>query len=258
MNDKVIRLTQLMARQKTAGIASFLGRAGARASREGKGAWSASGRAALSGAEAPMAHTGLAGSFGRGIGNIPKDIADVGGEAKKLYKKDLAQLTALQTSKSTGVTSRLRKLEAERKGGPKANVTKDTFKRVLGFGGAAAGLGLGVSAAGDIHDAIADPLKKRSYFKKMMRENPHLKREKPKEVKKFFNTIYKFNPTVASDPVVSGSMMKRILQFKDEGIQPQDIKVLTETRKHLADAKGKKKNFLSDAIPTTGMELAGI
>ncbi|MAP23590.1 MAG: hypothetical protein CL582_21895 [Alteromonadaceae bacterium] len=134
-------------------------------------------------------------------------------------------------------------------------VGKDTpGRRALMFGAGAAGIGAGLKGVESLADAISGPMKKKKYFKNMMSENPSLNRENPGDVKKIFRTLYTFNPVMASDPLVAGSFMKRSLQFKDEGIQPVDIKTLVEVAKNLRDSK-KKDSLLRGAFVGTGAEL---
>ena len=56
-------------------------------------------------------------------------------------------------------------------------------------------------------------------------------------LRRSFDTLYSFNPHMAKDPLVAGSFLRRALAFKDEGIQANDVKTLTEIRKNLAGAR---------------------
>tara|TARA_Y100000310_G_scaffold12637_1_gene13044 strand:- start:2596 stop:3231 length:636 start_codon:yes stop_codon:yes gene_type:complete len=129
-------------------------------------------------------------------------------------------------------------------------------RKALMFGAGAAGLAGGIKGVETLGEAISSPLKKKKYFNNMMSENPALKRESPQDVSKIFRTLYTFNPTMASDPLVAGSFLKRSLQFKDEGIQPVDVKTLVEVAKNLKDSK-KKDGLLRSAFAGTGAELMG-
>jgi len=134
-------------------------------------------------------------------------------------------------------------------------IGKDTVgRKALMFGAGGAALAGGIKGVEGMQELIAEPLKKKKYFNKMMDENPGLKKERPGDVSKIFRTLYKFNPVMASDPLVAGSFLKRSLQFKDEGIQPIDIKTLTEVSKHLSDSK-RKDSLLRGAFAGTGAEL---
>jgi hypothetical protein len=123
---------------------------------------------------------------------------------------------------------------------------QEGLKKALVFGTAGAGLTAGIRGADAAIDSIRTPLHKRRSFSKMMDDNPKLKKENDKDVKRIFNTLHKFNPHMASDPLVAGSFMRRALQFKDEGIQPVDVKTLAEVGK--LTREGKKKETLLQSM----------
>ena len=148
--------------------------------------------------------------------------------------------------------------------GPKPSLAQQLLgKGTLGRGALSLGLGAaaiggGVSAADKLYESIAKPLEKKRSFKKMMAFSPGLKKEDPKAISSIFGTLYRFNPKMASDPLVASSFMKRSLQFKDEGIQPMDVKTLTEVGKNLAATKGKGPSILGEAFPTAASALVGL
>lgn len=131
-------------------------------------------------------------------------------------------------------------------------------RKALGLGAGAAIIGGGVSGTNKAIDHFSDKHKKKKYFKQMIAENPQLKKETPKDVTKVFNTLFRFNKKMASDPLVAGSFLKRSLQFKDEGIQPVDVKTLTEVGKHLSDTKKGRGSILGDAFGINAAGLAGL
>jgi hypothetical protein len=148
-----------------------------------------------------------------------------------------------------------------KKFGPKPSLKMRMFgpettgRKALTYGAAAAGIAGGVKAVDSITDAVAGPIKKRTYFNNMIEDNPKLKRENTRDVKRIFSTLFRFNPKMASDPLVSGSFLKRSLQFKEEGIQPVDVKTLTEVAKNIEGAKSKD-SLLSRAFLGGAGELA--
>jgi len=101
----------------------------------------------------------------------------------------------------------------------------------LVLGGAAAGAGEGVKA-------IVDPIRKKVGRKRMYRENPFLQHEDKKTVEKYYDTLYRFSPSMAMDPLVSGSFMKKQLEFKDVGIQPTDLQTITNVQKAVSQSRG--------------------
>lgn len=100
----------------------------------------------------------------------------------------------------------------------------------LGMGGA---LALGTEAAKGMSSGITY---KPNYLR-MMRENPDLREADPKDVKRIFSTMQRFGPHLAKDPTVAGSWVRRQLQFKNEGIQPQDVKQLVDLQGASESAK---------------------
>lgn len=115
--------------------------------------------------------------------------------------------------------------------------------KILALGGGAAALTAGIRGTDAIIDGVRDPFQKKRALGKMLSENPSLMKEDQGDVSKVFNTLYRFNPTMAKDPLVAGSFMRRSMQYKDEGIQPQDVKTLAEIGKLQADTK-KKESLL--------------
>ncbi len=132
---------------------------------------------------------------------------------------------------------------------------KDTLgRKALTFGAGAAGIAGGIKGIEALSDAAIKPIQKRKAFNDMMDDNPALKKENPKDVKRVFNTLFRFNPKMAGDPLVAGSFMKRTLQFKDEGIQPVDVKTLTEVARNMSG--GKSNSILGSAFLGGAKELA--
>ena len=109
------------------------------------------------------------------------------------------------------------------------------FKNALLLGSAGALIGGGAAAAQGLGSAIADPLRKRVGYKRMLRDNQFLKDEDPGVVGKIYNTLYRFSPTMAMDPLVSGSFMKKQLEFQDIGVQPNDLQTISNIEKAVKD-----------------------
>jgi len=146
---------------------------------------------------------------------------------------------------------------------PKKSLVQQLFgkgspgRQVLGYGLGATAIGAGIKGTEKIYDEIEGPIKKKIYFKRMLQETPALKKESPKDVANIFSTLYRFNRRMASDPLVASSFLKRSLQFKDEGIQPMDVKTLTEVAKNWTQSKPKATSLLSEALPTAASALVG-
>ena len=123
---------------------------------------------------------------------------------------------------------------------------REGLQKGLVWGTGAAGLTAGIRGMDAAIDSVRVPRQKRKAFNDMTEDNPTLKKENTKDVARIFNTLHTFNPEMASDPLVAGSFMRRALQFKDEGLQPVDVKTLAEVRKLHSD--GKRKETLLQAM----------
>ena len=128
-------------------------------------------------------------------------------------------------------------------------------RKALAFGAGAAAIGGGIDALSSTQEAVTTPVKKKLYFKKMMAENPKLSTEKPEDVQKVFNTLFRFNKSIASDPLVAGAFMRRAMQFKEEGIQPVDVKTLVDVAEKRQKSKGD--SAMRKIFPTSAAELSG-
>jgi len=133
-------------------------------------------------------------------------------------------------------------------------------RKALGLGA----LGLAVGGGAHLADSLLDKYKDKNSFKKnfagMMSENPHLEQEDPTTIKKFFRTLNTFSPKMAKDPMVAGSFIKRSLQFRDEGIQPVDVKTLVDVEKSSRDAaKATRSNqLITSAFSPKMSELSNL
>lgn len=150
----------------------------------------------------------------------------------------------------TGVMSKL-----------KGILTSKGARRLGMYGLGAAGVAGGIAGIESLREALDRKVGKEKAFKNMIKDNPGLAGENPDHVKKVFNTLYTFNKDMAKDPLVAGSFTRRSLMFKDEGIQPMDVKTLTEIRKNMRDGRGGDsfaRSVIGDAATLGGLaRLAG-
>lgn len=117
-------------------------------------------------------------------------------------------------------------------------LTGSGAKRLGLYGLGAAGVVGAVAGIDALRNALDKRVGKEKAFKNMIKDNPSLASADPEHVRKVFGTLYTFNKDMAKDPLVAGSFTRRSLMFKDEGIQPMDVKTLTEIRKNMRDSKG--------------------
>lgn len=130
-------------------------------------------------------------------------------------------------------------------------------RRALGLGVLAAGLGAGAAGISKAIDYTSDHYGKKKAFDAMLKHTPSLKEHSQRDLQTTFNTLHKFNPDMAEDPLTASSFMRRAMMFKDEGIQPADILTIANARKLRAEAMDKKNEFgvLRSAFVGTGKDM---
>lgn len=130
-------------------------------------------------------------------------------------------------------------------------------RRALGLGLLAAGLGAGAAGVSKVVDYTSDHYGKQKAFDAMLKHSPSLKEHSQKDLQAAFNTLHKFNPDMADDPLTASSFMRRAMMFKEEGIQPTDILTIANARKLRAEAMDKKNEYgaLRSAFTGTGKDM---
>lgn len=107
----------------------------------------------------------------------------------------------------------------------------DPAKTVAGL--ITAGLVVGAATGGrDIYDAVKGKIMHHRSFGKMMDMNPALKKHDKKMVNAAFNTLHRFNPDYAADPLVAGTFVQNALDMS---------RVDVGTVNSLVDANSKLK-----------------
>lgn len=111
-------------------------------------------------------------------------------------------------------------------------------------------LGVGTEAGRDLVKSIKDSIGKAKAYRSMMQENPHLGEEDPNITEKAFNTLFRFNPQYAHDPLVAGTFVKNVID--QERLDIGTVGNLVQARRHMADAGGKgggMADFFMKAMP---------
>ncbi|MFZ4580511.1 MAG: hypothetical protein ACOYOB_19175 [Myxococcota bacterium] len=159
-----------------------------------------------------------------------------------------AAIGALGTAAGVALLSKFRK---------KPSLLKSIFSSggplttALAYGAGATAIGGGVWAAGKGLEAATDPYKKERAFKALKSESPALVSGDPVHARKSFETLWRFNPDMAKDPLVASSFVRKAIAFKEEGVQSQDIKTLADVRKAMSDAKKNKSKPFAGVLPET-------
>jgi hypothetical protein len=69
-------------------------------------------------------------------------------------------------------------------------------------------MGVGTGLAHDMYSGIKNSITKARDYKNMMDNNPDLKQHPAKTIQMAFDTLHKFNPEYASDPLVAGTWVR--------------------------------------------------
>jgi len=113
------------------------------------------------------------------------------------------------------------------------------------------GLGEHVAAIGAVSGAAAlggmavDQFKLHSSFNKMMQLYPELQREQPERVKLYFDSISNSSPSVAQQPLVVGSLIKRLLNYDgfDHSVHKDLVSAQSMLDKNTLQAHGNLINL---------------
>jgi hypothetical protein len=113
----------------------------------------------------------------------------------------------------------------------------------IGAGGAAltaGGIGAAMAGSMGVHgvDRFVQAVKKGKDYKDMMEANPELARYDDGELQAAFNTLHKFNPELAGDPLVAGTFVRRVADA--DAIDHRTVGELARTRKEMGRPFGQQ------------------
>lgn len=104
------------------------------------------------------------------------------------------------------------------------------------FGLAAAGLALAGTAAGA--NAMANHNQINQSYTQMLQRFPELARENPTRVRELFTSVSNAAPDVAKDPIVTGSLLKRMLNY--DGIDHTTYMELVKTQESMTKTRSNQ------------------
>ena len=100
-----------------------------------------------------------------------------------------------------------------------------------------AGAGLAVKGVG----MLTDHVKAQRSFSEMLKLYPVLQQESPEKVRLYFDSIARRSPAVATDPIVAGSLIKRLINY--DGFDHSVFRDLVQTQSTLdANRRGFQQN----------------
>jgi len=125
----------------------------------------------------------------------------------------------------------------------------DVAPLLAGSVGLGALIGTATDYSGKLVDAVKNKVHKAKSFETMIDKNPHLSDADPGAVEDAFNTLYRFNPAYAEDPLVAGTFVKNILD--QERVDIGTVSNLVGAHKQLTDANKRRsgKEFFMSKVP---------
>jgi len=138
------------------------------------------------------------------------------------------------------------------------------MKTLLGLlaGGGAIGIGSGLAATA--YNKISKGIETRQlaaqkpkYYKAMIEANPDLGSSEvsARDVQKHFNTLFKFNPQYASDPVVAGTYVTNSLEMARPSLDT--VNNLVQARRNMIEARGENPAMAATKTVSTLAGMAG-
>lgn len=131
---------------------------------------------------------------------------------------------------------------------------KDLAPFALATSGMGLAMGYGHEAAKKGLTAVSDMYSKHKAYKTMLEENPELAKADPNVTQKAFNTIYRFNPHYAKDPLVAGTFVKNVID--QERMDIGTVSNLVQAHKHINESRSGKggvgPDFFRQSIPQVG------
>lgn len=109
--------------------------------------------------------------------------------------------------------------------------------------GTAAGVAKGIGAISNRMHKVRD-------YDAMLKANPVVKKYDAGQVQMVYNSLRTHSPTMAKDPLIANSFVRRTLDMSpDDGpyIDPQTAKTLAETQRNLSDSK-KGRGGIADSF----------
>ncbi|MCA8939760.1 MAG: hypothetical protein KDB07_08135 [Planctomycetes bacterium] len=112
----------------------------------------------------------------------------------------------------------------------------------IAIGGGILGLanaGLGALERG--YRSLTEGKQKAQAVSQMLQVHPQLGREDKTKVLRAFDTLWKFNPDAATDPLTAGSFVEKTMQYG--AVTTDEVKKLVDIRKAMRDAESKESIF---------------
>jgi len=118
---------------------------------------------------------------------------------------------------------------------------------------------LGASVLKQLLGPLAERAKTNISFNKLIEKNPILAEKDPGQIKDYFNVIETFSPKAASNPLVAGALVNKMMEFG--GVDHklvQDLAAIQSGLRAQSDVMGQLAGAASKSLfPATTQEVSG-
>jgi len=121
-----------------------------------------------------------------------------------------------------------------------------------------AAAGLGIKGG---YGIIREKLTRQRDYKAMLEANPTLRGSDARQVNMIYNSLRRLSPTMAADPLVAGSFVRKHVELAPESgvaIDFATAKAVAETQKNIAQAKSSKTSVYEAMLGGMGKGMTGI
>jgi len=118
---------------------------------------------------------------------------------------------------------------------------KEYAPLALGYGLVGTAMGAAGTAGGMALSAAKDKIDKARSYRGMLEDNPQLQNADPNIVQKAFNTLHRFNPEFAKDPLVAGTFVQNVVD--QERLDIGTVKSLVEARRSMSQGPRGQSMF---------------
>lgn len=122
----------------------------------------------------------------------------------------------------------------------------------MAVGAGIKGIGTMVSRAIDrAYVGLTEGKDKAKNFSKMLQSSPELGKENATKVQRAYNSLYRWNPEMARDPLVAASFVQRSIDYG--AVTTEEVERMVKTRMNLGKSR-EQESLLGGLAPVSGSE----
>jgi len=141
-----------------------------------------------------------------------KDL--IGSKGGSGRMKVLEKALDIPVNAAKSITDEAAKILVPKYLNPKPNAFMQLANNMKGIGLPVAGLAAaGIAGKEIIYNPIAEKVRTNNAFNTMSLKVPQLQGKDKKEIKEYFNVVKTFSPTAASNPLVAGALVNKMMEF---------------------------------------------